>query len=129
MLALKIIFSSNIKGLSIIFDEIDTGVSGKVSQRMAEKKIYQLSLRNHKFYVYPICLKLRLSDHSLYIKKDIVDNHTISKVRYLNKEEKVNEISRMISGINTTQLSKEHAIEMINISEKIKKEITGNINK
>ncbi|MBU0278831.1 DNA repair protein RecN [Gemella sp. zg-1178] len=120
MLALKIIFSDNIKGLSIIFDEIDTGVSGKVSQRMAEK-IYQLSQKNQILSISHLPQTTALSDYNLYIEKSIIDNRTISKVKYLDEEEKVNEISRMISGNNTTKLSKEHAIEMIKISEKIKK--------
>ena len=125
MLALKIIFSSSINVTSIIFDEIDTGVSGRVSQRMAEK-MYQLAIKSQVLCISHLPQTTALADCNLLINKTIKEDRTISTVRELNFEEKVSELARMISGTETTELSKKHAIELLEISNNIKKDIRGN---
>ncbi|MBF0715288.1 DNA repair protein RecN [Gemelliphila palaticanis] len=122
MLALKIIFSNSIDAISIIFDEIDTGISGRVSQKMAEK-IYQLSINSQVLCISHLPQTTALADNNLLISKEIRDDRTISTIRELGENEVIQEIARMISGNTTTQLSVDHAIELVNNSKIIKNNI------
>ena len=122
MLALKIIFSRSIEATSIIFDEIDTGVSGRVSQRMAEK-MYQLGVDSQVLCISHLPQTTALADTNLLISKSVTDNRTITSIKELNKEQKIEEVARMVSGDSMTKISEEHAIEMLKIADKIKAEI------
>ena len=118
MLALKIIFSRSIEATSIIFDEIDTGVSGRVSQRMAEK-MYQLGVDSQVLCISHLPQTTALADTNLLISKSVTDKRTITSI----KEQKIEEVARMVSGDSMTKISEEHAIEMLKIADKIKAEI------
>ena len=122
MLALKIIFSRSIEATSIIFDEIDTGVSGRVSQRMAEK-MYQLGINSQVLCISHLPQTTALADTNLLISKSVTDKRTITSIKELNKEQKIEEVARMVSGDSMTKISEEHAIEMLKISDRIKEEI------
>ena len=122
MLALKIIFSRSIEATSIIFDEIDTGVSGRVSQRMAEK-MYQLGVDSQVLCISHLPQTTALADTNLLISKSVTDERTITSIKELNKEQKIEEVARMVSGDSMTKISEEHAIEMLKIADKIKAEI------
>ena len=128
MLALKIIFSRSIEATSIIFDEIDTGVSGRVSQRMAEK-MYQLGVGSQVLCISHLPQTTALADTNLLISKEIIDKRTLTVIRELTEEEKIAEVARMISGDTMTKLSEEHSIEMLKLAEKTKADIRGKINK
>ena len=122
MLALKIIFSRSIEATSIIFDEIDTGVSGRVSQRMAEK-MYQLGVDSQVLCISHLPQTTALADTNLLISKSVTDKRTSTSIKELNKEQKIEEVARMVSGDSMTKISEEHAIEMLKIADKIKAEI------
>lgn len=122
MLALKIIFSRSIEATSIIFDEIDTGVSGRVSQRMAEK-MYQLGVGSQVLCISHLPQTTALADTNLLISKEVIDKRTLTSIKELDRQEKIEEVARMISGDKMTRLSEEHAIEMLKLAEKTKEEI------
>ena len=122
MLALKIIFSRSIEATSIIFDEIDTGVSGRVSQRMAEK-MYQLGVGSQILCISHLPQTTALADTNLLISKEVIDKRTLTSIKELDRQQKIEEVARMISGDKMTRLSEEHAIEMLKLAEKIKEEI------
>ena len=128
MLALKIIFSRSIEATSIIFDEIDTGVSGRVSQRMAEK-MYQLGVGSQVLCISHLPQTTALADTNLLISKEIIDKRTLTVIRELTEEQKIAEVARMVSGDTMTKLSEEHSIEMLRLAEKIKEEIKEKLNK
>ena len=128
MLALKIIFSRSIEATSIIFDEIDTGVSGRVSQRMAEK-MYQLGVGSQVLCISHLPQTTALADTNLLISKEIIDKRTLTVIRELSEEEKIAEVARMVSGDTMTKLSEEHSIEMLRLAEKTKAEIKEKLNK
>jgi len=120
MLALKSIFSSHEGTTSIIFDEVDTGVSGRVAQAMAEK-IQKLSLTSQVLCITHLPQVAAIADHHMYISKEVTENNrTVTHVKKLKNEEKVKEIARMISGAKMTDLTKQHAEELIQLAEKIK---------
>lgn len=122
MLALKIIFSRSIEATSIIFDEIDTGVSGRVSQRMAEK-MYQLGVGSQVLCISHLPQTTALADTNLLISKEVIDKRTLTSFKELDRQQKIEEVARMISGDKMTRLSEEHAIEMLKLAEKTKEEI------
>ena len=128
MLALKIIFSRSIEATSIIFDEIDTGVSGRVSQRMAEK-MYQLGVGSQVLCISHLPQTTALADTNLLISKEIIDKRTLTVIRELTEEQKIAEVARMVSGDTMTKLSEEHSIEMLRLAEKIKEEIKEKLKK
>ncbi|MBF2655916.1 DNA repair protein RecN [Listeria seeligeri] len=119
MLALKTIFSRHQGITSIIFDEVDTGVSGRVGQAIAEK-IYAVSVGSQVLCISHLPQVAAMANHHYYITKKVQNKRTTTSVAILHGDEKVEEISRMIAGIEVTELTKQHAKEMIEQAEKVK---------
>ncbi|CAM3957319.1 DNA repair protein RecN [Lederbergia lenta] len=115
MLALKTIFSKHQGITSIIFDEVDTGVSGRVAQSIAEK-IHQVSAHSQVLCISHLPQVAAMADTHLFISKDIIAGRTKTSLHILNKEEKIKEIGRMISGVEITDVTKEHAKELLDIA-------------
>lgn len=120
MLALKTIFSQHQGITSIIFDEVDTGVSGRVAQAIAEK-IYSISSHSQVLCISHLPQVAAISDRHLFISKEVKNDRTHTSVSPLDKEDRVKEISRMISGVEITDLTISHAEELINLAHTIKK--------
>lgn len=119
ILALKTIFSRHQGITSIIFDEVDTGVSGRVGQAIAEK-IYAVSVGSQVLCISHLPQVAAMANHHYYITKKVQNKRTTTSVTVLKGVEKVEEISRMIAGIEVTELTKQHAKEMIEQAEKVK---------
>ncbi|MGD6834806.1 DNA repair protein RecN [Sutcliffiella halmapala] len=119
MLALKSIFSKHQGITSIIFDEVDTGVSGRVAQSIAEK-IYQVSVDSQVLCISHLPQVAAMSDTHLFISKDVKGERTKTKVNVLGEEDKIREIGRMISGVEITSLTKEHAKELLELAGSMK---------
>lgn len=119
MLALKSIFSKHQGVTSIIFDEVDTGVSGRVAQAIAEK-IYRVSIDSQVLCISHLPQVAAMADSHLYIAKEIRDGRTRTSVQKLDEHEKIKEIGRMISGVEITDLTKEHAKELIHLAKEMK---------
>lgn len=119
MLALKTIFSQHQGITSIIFDEVDTGVSGRVAQAIAEK-IYQVSLHSQVLCISHLPQVAAMADTHLYIAKSIAKKRTSTSVKSLEKHEQVKEIARMISGVEMTDLTMQHANELLELAYTIK---------
>lgn len=119
ILAIKSIFSHH-KGISsIIFDEVDTGVSGRVAQAIAEK-IFKLSVGSQVICITHLPQVAAMSDTHLFISKETKKDRTFTQVNVLSSDEKIKEIGRMVSGTELTTVTKEHAREMIDYADKIK---------
>lgn len=119
MLALKSIFSKHQGVTSIIFDEVDTGVSGRVAQAIAEK-IYNVSIGSQVLCISHLPQVAAMADAHLYIAKNILDGRTKTSVKKLEENEKIREIGRMISGVEITDITKEHARELLYLAKEIK---------
>ncbi|MBE7348027.1 DNA repair protein RecN [Staphylococcus epidermidis] len=118
MLALKSIFVKSRGQTAILFDEVDSGVSGQAAQKMAEK------MRDIAQYIQVICIShlpqvASMSDHHLLISKASNADRTTTQVKELKDENKIDEIARMISGASVTELTRENAKEMINQNHNI----------
>ena len=119
MLALKTIFSKHQGITSIIFDEVDTGVSGRVAQSIAEK-IYQVAVHSQVMCISHLPQVAAMADCHLFISKKQANGRTSTKVKRLEENEKIQEISRMISGVEITDLTLEHAKELLHLAGSIK---------
>jgi DNA repair protein RecN (Recombination protein N) len=126
MLALKSIFSKHQGVTSIIFDEVDTGVSGRVAQAIAEK-IYKVAVNSQVLCISHLPQVAAMADTHLFISKVSKGGRTKSAVTVLTLEEKITEIGRMISGVEITDLTKQHAEELLNLADETKKkEVAAN---
>ena len=122
MLALKCVFAEKDEIPTLIFDEIDTGISGAVAQRVGEK-MYQLSNIHQVLCITHLPQIAVLSDQHYFVTKNVVDNKTFTSIRVLTIEEKELEISKMLSGNDVTEATLNNVKEMIRMSEEKKKEI------
>ncbi|WP_134954391.1 DNA repair protein RecN [Staphylococcus haemolyticus] len=125
MLALKSIFVQSRGQTAILFDEVDSGVSGQAAQKMAEK------MRDIAEYIQVICIShlpqvASMSDHHLLISKASNDDRTTTQVKELENDDKIDEIARMISGASVTELTRENAKEMI--SQNQRKVVSNSLN-
>lgn len=112
MLALKSIFVKSRGQTAILFDEVDSGVSGQAAQKMAEK------MRDIAEYIQVICIShlpqvATMSDHHLLISKHTTEDRTTTQVKELENDDRIDEVARMISGASVTDLTRENAKEMI----------------
>ncbi|WP_188453701.1 DNA repair protein RecN [Virgibacillus oceani] len=115
MLALKKIFARHQGTTSVIFDEVDTGVSGRVAQAMAEK-IYRISNESQVLCITHLPQVAAMADTHKLIEKVEKDNRTSTMVTELTLNQKVVELSRMITGTELTETAKEHAKELLELA-------------
>ncbi|MEC5422300.1 DNA repair protein RecN [Virgibacillus sp. C22-A2] len=114
MLALKKIFAKHQGVTSVIFDEVDTGVSGRVAQAIAEK-IYQISNNSQVLCITHLPQVAAMADTHKFISKMERNNRTSTSVSELTVNEQVEELSRMITGTKLTETAKDHAKEMLDL--------------
>lgn len=112
MLGLKNLLVTSLNLSLIIFDEIDTGVSGYVANQVA-KKMKDISGTTQVICITHIPQVAATSDHHLYISKRVVNDRTIAEIKTLSGETRIHEIASMISGENVTDASLISAKELI----------------
>lgn len=122
MLVLKKLFAKHQGVTSVIFDEVDTGVSGRVAQAIAEK-IFEISNESQVLCITHLPQVAAMADTHLLIEKNESQNRTHTKVIDLNEAEQIDEITRMITGTKVTETAKEHAKELHDLAQTFKKNI------
>ena len=115
MIALKTIFSSTMGITSIIFDEVDTGVSGRVAQAIADK-ISLISRNSQVLCISHLPQVAAMADHHYYIRKQEEDNRTKTSLTELFNDDRIDEISRMMSGQIVTEKTFQHAKELVELA-------------
>jgi len=116
MLAIKSVMADKDNIPTLIFDEIDTGVSGTGAQRIGSK-LRQTS-RDHQIICVTHSAQVAAYAHAqLKIEKNVSDGRTFTSVRTLDKEQRVREIARIISGENITDTAIRNAEEMLEIAQ------------
>lgn len=113
MLALKTHLFKNKQLSTVIFDEIDTGMSGAVAEGVA-KKLKLMSSSMQVFSITHLPIVASIADNHLFVKKSIIDDKTSTDVVELSFNERVNEIAEMIAPNDTTGKAKEVAALMLN---------------
>ncbi|MBJ7688592.1 DNA repair protein RecN [Weissella confusa] len=112
MLAMKTIFSREQGITSIIFDEVDTGVSGRVAQAIAEK-IAVIGRYSQVLTITHLPQVAAVADNHYFIEKQVVGDRTETSIHTLSEEDRVNEVARMLSGDELTEAAKENARDLI----------------
>ena len=112
MLGFKSIIAEKDNIPTLVFDEIDTGISGKTAQ-IVGNKIKEVSKDRQVIVISHLPQIVALADTHFAIKKDVVNNSTISTIDKLSYDERVNEVARLIGGMNISEIAIETAKEMI----------------
>ena len=112
MLAIKSAFSRKEDKTSIVFDEVDTGVSGRVAQAIAQK-IYKIGSNGQVLAISHLPQVIAIADYQFFIEKRSDENTTVSTVRLLIEEERVEEIAKMLAGSDITEMAREQARELL----------------
>lgn len=116
MLAMKSIFARHDKIPVLIFDEVDTGVSGRAAQSIADK-LYRLSSTCQVFSITHLPQVACMADHQYLIRKKVEDGRTMTEVESLTNEGRVMELARMLGGVEITEKTLHHSQEMLNLAE------------
>ena len=117
MLAIKSAFSRKEGKTSIVFDEVDTGVSGRVAQAIAQK-IHKIGQHGQVLAISHLPQVIAIADYQFFIEKISNEHSTVSIVRLLTVEERVEEVAKMLAGENVTEAALSQARELLQSKEK-----------
>lgn len=120
MLALKAIFARIDRIPVLVFDEVDTGVSGRAAQAIADK-LSLLSRHCQVFAITHLPQVACMADHQFEIRKDVTEEgRTVTSVNELPAEDRVEELARMLGGVEVTEKTRHHAQEMLALANERK---------
>ena len=120
MLAIKSILSKGDIVDTLIFDEIDTGVSGRAAQKISEK-ICKLSRTKQVLCITHLAQIASMGDNHYLIEKSADVSETKTHVRMLTRDERCGELARIIGGVSVTDTTTKAAEEMLNQADRLKK--------
>lgn len=124
MLALKSVLSDADVAESLIFDEIDTGVSGRAAQKIAEK-MAALAKTRQVLCITHLAQIASMADIHYSIEKHVEGARTKTTVRQIEGEERMEELARIIGGVQVTELTRKNAAEMLGMAEAFKESAGG----
>lgn len=113
MLAIKSVMAKKDEIPTLIFDEIDTGISGRTAQKVSEK-IGKISKDHQVIVVTHLPQIAAMGDSHYEIKKETVENRTVTSIKNLNDREIIEELARMLGGVSITDAVMENARDMKN---------------
>ena len=117
MLSLKTVFAHQDKIATMIFDEIDTGISGRTAQAVSEK-MHALSKDHQIISITHLPQIAAMADTHFLIEKNVSDNTTVSTIRSLSEEESVEELARLLGGVAVTETVLANAREMKTLAKR-----------
>jgi DNA repair protein RecN (Recombination protein N) len=113
MLGLKSVASLDARGLTLVFDEVDAGIGGRVAE-VVGKKLRSMAARHQVLCVTHLPQIASLADRHYAVRKRVEKGRTTTEVTLLGSEERVEEIARMLGGEKLTETARHHAREMVN---------------
>jgi DNA repair protein RecN (Recombination protein N) len=113
MLGLKSVASLDARGLTLVFDEVDAGIGGRVAE-VVGKKLRSMAARHQVLCVTHLPQIASLADRHYAVRKRVERGRTTTEVVPLGSEERVEEIARMLGGETLTETTRHHAREMVN---------------
>jgi DNA repair protein RecN (Recombination protein N) len=116
ILALKNVLSRTGSVASIVFDEVDNGIGGATAE-IVGRKLKEVSANHQVICITHLPQIACFGDNHLYVSKKVTKGRTTTSVEELDDEQKVEEISRMLGGVDVTETTREHALEMLNGSK------------
>ncbi len=116
MLALKSVLAKTDKLPILIFDEIDTGISGRIAQKVGQV-LYELA-QNHQIIAITHLPQIAgFGDFHFSVEKTKINDRVVSSIKLLKENERVNEIAKLISGEDVTETSINNALELLKNKE------------
>ncbi len=112
MLAVKTVLARTDEVTTMIFDEIDVGIGGRIAE-VVGKKLKELAKNRQVICITHLPQIASLADSHCRVEKKVIDDRTVVEVHTLNDKERVNEIARMLAGEKITDVTIAHAQEMI----------------
>lgn len=116
MLSIKNVLAQKDRVGTAVFDEIDTGVSGKAAQKIGQK-LQEVAQNRQVICVTHLAQVAVYADHHLLIEKSEEDGRTYTRIKPLDRQGRVEEIARMISGENLTETAIQNAREMLSLAD------------
>jgi DNA repair protein RecN (Recombination protein N) len=117
MLALKSLVLTPGVVSTLLFDEVDAGVGGRVAE-IVGKKLKQVAARHQVISVTHLPQIAALADRHFVVEKEVEKGRTFTRVKKLAEKERVAEVARMLGGIKITEQTRRHAEEMVRASQK-----------
>ncbi|QGU04522.1 DNA repair protein RecN [Corynebacterium comes] len=112
MLALEVILSAGTQGATLVFDEVDAGVGGRAAVEIG-RRLARLATRNQVIVVTHLPQVAAYADTHLHVAKDVGDEAVTSGVLTLSPEQRVEELARMLAGLDDTDTGRAHAAELL----------------
>lgn len=112
MLALEVILSAGTQGATLVFDEVDAGVGGRAAVEIG-RRLARLATRNQVIVVTHLPQVAAYADTHLHVAKNVGDEAVTSGVLTLSPEERVEELARMLAGLDDTDTGRAHAAELL----------------
>ncbi|HHU67528.1 DNA repair protein RecN [Corynebacterium sp.] len=112
MLALEVILSAGTQGATLVFDEVDAGVGGRAAVEIG-RRLARLATRNQVIVVTHLPQVAAYADTHLHVAKNVGDEAVTSGVLTLSAEERVEELARMLAGLDDTDTGRAHAAELL----------------
>lgn len=119
MLAIKTVLSEKDGVETLIFDEIDTGISGRTAQKVSEK-LSEISKKRQVLCITHLAQIAAMADSHYMIEKNVVENKTITGIRHLSEQEIIEELARILGGAEITETIRNSAKEMKDLARKTK---------
>lgn len=119
MLAIKTCIAGKDKTDTLIFDEIDAGISGKTAQKVAEK-LSQISRNCQIICITHLIQIAAMADSHFVIEKNVVDDSTVTTISDINNQDIIKELARLLGGSTITDTSLQNAKEMKNLAQEYK---------
>ncbi len=116
MLAIKTVLAGTDTVDTLIFDEVDTGISGSAAEKVG-LKLREVSSERQVLCVTHQAQIAALADHHYLIKKQVEQGRTFTEVQPLGHDGRVNELARIIGGVNITDAARSHAEDMLHIHD------------
>jgi len=121
MLSIKSLCGNEEVDRTLVFDEVDTGIGGRVAEAVG-KRLREISRENQVLCVTHLPQIAAFAQNHFNVHKEIVEDRTETSIRQLKEPERIEELSRMLGGETITQATKRYAVEMLERSQSDKKE-------
>ena len=112
MLALEVILSAQRGGATLVFDEVDAGVGGRAAVEIG-RRLARLALNNQVIVVTHLPQVAAYADNHLHVAKNVGDETVTSGVKELHGDERVDELARMLAGMDDSASGRAHAAELL----------------
>jgi DNA repair protein RecN (Recombination protein N) len=115
MLALKRVLASANTVDCYVFDEVDTGVSGAIADRIGVK-LRETAARRQALCITHLPQVACHAEHQLRVHKEVVDGRTVTRVSSLHRDDRLEEIARLLAGAEVTDQARAHAAELLKLA-------------